>query len=71
MPFGTFRENTKIYSKATKYHPLINHLHSSYSTVTFVHLSMSAIGIFGRSSESLLSMLTDLQLDGKMPCSKQ
>ena len=30
--------------KATKCHPLINHLHSSYSTVTFVNLSMSAIG---------------------------
>ena len=62
-----FKSNIKINSdrKATKYHPLINHLHSSYSTVTFVNLSMSAIGILGTSSESFLSMLTDLQLDGK------
>ena len=51
--------------KATKYRHLSNHLHSSYSTVTFVNLSMSAIGIFGTSSESFLSMLTDLQLDDK------
>ena len=62
-----FESNIKINSdrKATKYRPLINHLHSSYSTVTFVNLSMSAIGIFGTSSESFLSMLTDLQLDDK------
>ena len=59
--------NAKINSdrKATKYHPLINHLHSSYSTVTLVNLSISAIGILGTSSESFLSMLTDLQLDDK------
>ena len=62
-----FESNIKINSdrKATKYRPLINHLHSSYSTVTFVNLSMSATGIFGTSSESFLSMLTDLQLDDK------
>ena len=62
-----FESNIKINSdrKATKYLPLINHLHSSYSTVTFVNLFMRAIGIFGTSSESFLSMLTDLQLDDK------
>ena len=62
-----FESNVKIDSdrKATKYRPLINHLHSSYSTVIFVNLSMSAIGIFGTSCESFLSMLTDLQLDDK------
>ena len=62
-----FESNIKIDSdrKATKYHPLIDHLHSSYLTVTFVNHSMSAIGIFGMSSESFLSMLTDLQLDNK------
>ena len=62
-----FESNIKINSdrKATKYHPLINHLHSSYSTVTFVNLSMNAIGILGTSSESFLSMLTNLQLDDK------
>ena len=37
----------------------IGSLQKSYSTVKFVNLSMSALGIFGTSSESLLSMLTD------------
>ena len=63
-----FESNIKINSdhrKATKYRPLINHLHSSYSTITFVNLAMSAIGILGTSSEFFLSMLTDLQLDDK------
>ena len=62
-----FESNIKINSdrKATKYRPLINHLHSSYSTVTFVNLAMSAIGILGTSSESFLSVLTDLQPDDK------
>ena len=62
-----FKSNIKIKSdrKVTKYHPLINLLHSSYSTVTFGNLSMSAIGILGMSSESFLLMLTDLQLDDK------
>ena len=60
-----FKSNIKINSdrNATKYHPLSNHLHSSYSTVTFANLSMSAIP--GTSSESFLSMLTDLQHDDK------
>ena len=59
-----FESNIKINSdrKATKCRPLINHLHSSYSTITFVILSMSVIGIFGMSSESFLSMFADLQL---------
>ena len=61
LAFG-FESNMKINSdrKATKYHPLINQLYSSYSTVTFVNLSISTIGIYGMSSESFLSMLTDL-----------
>ena len=40
-----------------------------YLTVTFVNLSMSAIGILGTSFESILSMLTDLTTKlRKMPC---
>ena len=71
LSYLIFMKPLKIIIKATKYHPLINHLHSSYSTVTFVNLSMSATGILGTSSEFFLSMLTDLQLDDKakkMPC---
>ena len=62
-----FESNIKINNdrKATKYRPLINHIHSSYSTVTFANLSINAIGIFGTSSESFLSMLTELQLEDK------
>ena len=45
--------------KTIKYHPVINHPHSSYAVVTFANLSMSAVGVFGTSSESFLLMLTD------------
>ena len=62
-----FESNIKLNSdrKANKYHPLIGSLQKSYSTVKFVNLSMSALGIFGTSSESLLSMLTDLHFNEK------
>ena len=40
--------------KAAKMPPLIIHLQSSYSTVTFVNLSMSALGIYETSAESFL-----------------
>ena len=62
-----FESNIKINSdrKAAKYHPLITNLQRSYSTVKFVNLSMSALGIVGTSSESFLSMLTDLNFDEK------
>ena len=62
-----FESNIKIKSdrKATKYHPLNNHLQSSYSIVTIANLSMSALAMFGTSSESFLSMLKELQLDDK------
>ena len=62
-----FESNIKINSdrKAAKYHPLITNLQRSYSTVKFVNLSMSALGILGTSSESFLSMLTDLNFDEK------
>ena len=60
-----FESNIKINSdcKATKYHSLIANLHWSYSTVKFVNLSMSALGILETSSESFLSMLADLNID--------
>ena len=60
-----FESNIKINSdrKAAKYHPLITNLQRSYSTVKLVNLSMSALGILGTSSESFLSMLTDLNFD--------
>ena len=53
--------NIQIHSdrKATKYLPLIADLQNSYSTVRFINLSMSALGILGTSSESCPSMVTD------------
>ena len=62
-----FESNIKINSdrKATKYRLS---LITSIVHIRLLHLltfSMSAIGIFGTSSESFLSMLTDLQLDDK------
>ena len=49
--------------KATKYIPLIADLQNSYSTVKFINLSKSALGILGTSSESFPSMLTDVNFD--------
>ena len=49
--------------KALKYCSLIMDLKHAYSAVKFVNLSMSAIGIMGRSSESLLLMLDDLHIE--------
>ena len=46
-----------------KYNSLILDLKHTYSDVKFVNLSMSAIGIMGKSSESLLLMLDELNLD--------
>ena len=60
-----FESNIQINSdrKASKYSSLILDLNHTYSDVKFVNLSMSTIGIMGKSSESLLLMLDDLNLD--------
>ena len=49
--------------KATKYKTLITDLHSTYPDIKFVSLSMSALGILGCSSDSLLSMFKDFNFD--------
>ena len=51
--------------KAVKYHPIIGNFQRLYLTEKFVNLSMRALGILGTSSESFLSMLTDLNFDEK------
>ena len=60
-----FESNIQINSdrKASKYSSLILDLKHTYSDVKFVNVSMSAIDIMGKSSESLLLMLDDLNLD--------
>ena len=60
-----FESNIQINSdrKASKYSSLFLDLKHTYSDVKFVNLSMSTIDIMGKSSESLLLMLDDLNLD--------
>ena len=49
--------------KATKYKPLLRDLNSSYRSVHFINLSMSALGIFESSSDSMVTMMDDLGFD--------
>ena len=46
--------------KQRKYVELIKCLESSYEEISFVILSIGAIGIFGKSCDSFISMLNDL-----------
>jgi len=68
-----FESNIEINneSKAAKYKLLIANFQRSYPTVDFINLSTSALGIFGTSSGSFLSMVTDLKSMQKLrktPC---
>ena len=60
-----FESNIAINSdrKLAKYRLLFNSLRSNYTSIKFVNLSMSALGIFGTSSDSFLHMLQDLHFD--------
>ena len=60
-----FQSNIQINSdrKASKYSSLLLYLEHFYSDVNFIKLSMSTLGIMGKSSESLLLMFGDLKLD--------
>ena len=49
--------------KSDKYRPLILALQENFYDVKFINLSMNALGIFGRSSDSFSSMLKDLHFD--------
>ena len=49
--------------KSSKYSSLLLDLKHAYSDVKFTNLSMSTLGIMGKSSESLLLMFDDLKLD--------
>ena len=52
--------------KANKCTTLIKDLSSTYSKVTFINLSMSALGVMGSSCDSFLSLLQDLHFDKLM-----
>ena len=49
--------------KATKYKPLLRDLNYRYRSINFVNLSMSVLGIFDSSSDSVMTMMVDLRFD--------
>ena len=57
-----FETNIEVNNKrkAIKYDPLIQDLRSQYRTTTFINLSMSALGIYQASSDTILTMMNDL-----------
>ena len=60
-----FETNMQVNSirKANKYNRLIKGLSSPYNKVTFINLSMGALGVMGSSCDSFLSLLQDLNFD--------
>ena len=60
-----FESNLKANSerKLNKYLPLVASLSSSYDEVKFINVSMSALGVFDNSCESLTKMLKDLDIE--------
>ena len=60
-----FESNMQINSdrKKAKYHSLISDFNLNYSTIEFINLLMSTLGLLGKSSDSLLSLLEGLKLD--------
>ena len=49
--------------KATKYKPLLCDRNQLHRSINFVALSMSALGIFNSSSDSVMTMMDDLGFD--------
>ena len=49
--------------KAAKYQPLFHDLNSNYRSIHFIYLSISALGIFESSSDSLMTMMDDFGFD--------
>ena len=64
LPVG-FETNIQKNSnrKATKYKPLLRDLNYRYRSINFVNLSISALGIFDSSSDSVMTMMDDLGFD--------
>ena len=60
-----FESNLQINSdrKKAKYHSLISDLTTTFSNIKFINLSMSTLGLLGKSSDSLLLFLEDLKFD--------
>ena len=60
-----FESNLQINSdrKKAKYHSLISDFTPAFSSIKFINLSMSTLGLLGKSSDSLLLFLEDLKFD--------
>ena len=59
--FETNKKNSN--RKVTKYKPLLPDLKYRYRSIKFVNVSMSALGIFYCSSDSVMTMMDDLGFD--------
>ena len=60
-----FESNLQINSdrKKAKYHSFISDLTPTFSNITFINLSMSTLGLLGKSPDFLLLFLEDLKFD--------
>ena len=60
-----FETNLNINSqrKKDKYQELLQALNSQFSSVKFVNLSVSCLGIFGHSADSFIDMCKELEID--------
>ena len=62
MGFETnFEVNSK--RKAMKYDPLLQDLYSQHRTIKLINLSMSALGVYDTSSDTILTMMKDLVIE--------
>ena len=62
-----FESNLQVNAnrKHQKYNDLIKEQESNFIKVKFVNLSLSALGVFGRTSDSFDDMLRNLQVDSQ------
>jgi len=63
-----FETNIELNSKrkAMKYDPLIQDIRSQYCAINFINLSMSALGIYDASSDTILTMMNDPGIDNSV-----
>ena len=55
--------NINAQRKGDKYHQFLQTLNSQFSTVKFLNLPGSCLGIFGRSADSFIGMCNDLDIN--------
>ena len=55
--------NSNAKRKYEKYHRLTRDLSSDFHKIKFINLSLSALGIFGKSCEPFIDMCKELEFD--------